>query len=225
MSRKPKPAGRKEPFDKGRSAQGYARRSSRRTPKRLILVVCEGKETEPRYFRSLFSTLRPADACIRVLAGGKAKAEPGRVVERAEEERRRLSWDQRRDRAWCVFDAEQAGARPELVQVVEYARRSRLHVAVSNPAFEYWFLLHYEATDRPFGSAQEVIAALQEHLPDYAKNMDVFSRLDGLTEQALANAQALRERSERGWEDFPCPSTGADLLVREVLGCARGDTR
>jgi hypothetical protein len=224
MSRKPKPSGRKGPFDKGRRADAYARRPGQREPKRTIWIVCEAKETEPNYLTSLYNARRPEGVSVKVLRGGGAKALPAKVVERAIDlidamKKDKSSWDALRDQAWCVFDTEHAGTPAERENLVKHAEDHEVHVAVSNPAFEYWFLLHLEATDRPFGSAQEVIAALQEHLPDYAKSMDVFSRLDGLTEQALANAKALRERSDRGWEDFPCPSTGADLLVREILGC------
>ena len=55
--------------------------------------------------------------------------------------------------------------------------------------------------------------------------MDAFARLDSLTEQALVNAKALRKRSKQDWQNYPCPATGADLLVREILGCPLEDTQ
>lgn len=225
MSRKPKPSGRKWPFDKGRRADAYARSSRNLEPKRLILIVCEARETEPNYFASLYNVRRPASVSVKVLRGGAARALPAKVVERARELKDQFSRDVRPDQAWCIFDTEHAGTHAELKGLAEYAECQGLRVVVSNPAFEYWFLLHFEETDRPFGSAQEVITTLQAHLPQYTKNMDVFSRLDNLTEQALANAKALRERSDESWEDYPCPSTGADLLVREILGCPLEDTQ
>lgn len=217
MSRKPKPSGRKRPFDKGRRAEEYARSSRNLRAKRLILIVCEAKETEPNYFTSFYNVRRPASASIKVLRGGQAKALPARTIERAKQERDQLLWDEHRDQAWCVFDTEQAGTHADLLALVKDARRYQLHVAISNPAFEYWFLLHFEQTDRPFGNAQELTDVLRGHLPQYTKSMDAFARLDELTENALANAKALRKRSGESWENYPCPSTGADLLVREIL--------
>ena len=220
MTRKRKPSGHERPFEKGRSAAEYVRRSPYLRQKRLILAVCESKETEPNYFNSLYRSRDPVEVRVHVLRGGEAKALPAKVVERARKAKVEWSrdyWNSKQDQVWCVFDTERAGTYPELLALARLAKRHGLHLAVSHPAFEYWFLLHFEASVRPFPTAQDVIDALHRHLPQYAKNMDAFARLEDLTQQALTNAQALRDKSDDDWESFPCPSTGVDLLVREIL--------
>ena len=67
---------------------------------------------------------------------------PDALVRRAKEHlqnrpRRREDWDF--DEIWCVFDTD---AHENLPHAIEDARQSRIAVAVSNPCFELWLVLH-----------------------------------------------------------------------------------
>ena len=68
MSRKKKPSGRDPLFERGKNRENYQRRWNLLSPKKTILIVCEGKQTEPNYFNALRSTLRRKN--IRVLSIG-----------------------------------------------------------------------------------------------------------------------------------------------------------
>ena len=60
-------------------------------------------------------------------------------------------------------------------------------VIVNNPCLEYWYLLHFEKTNRFYlGFNNEMKKALQKHLPNYDKgnkyycdNPDIYTRLGG----------------------------------------------
>ena len=43
------------------------------------------------------------------------------------------------DEIWCVFDTDQ---HPNLAQAINEAGQSEIEVAVSNPCFELWLVLH-----------------------------------------------------------------------------------
>lgn len=55
--------------------------------------------------------------------------------------RRRRDVNLRYDHIWCVFDIDEHPFVPEARQ---QARDNRIDVAVSNPCFELWLLLHFQ---------------------------------------------------------------------------------
>ena len=78
--------------------------------------------------------------------------------------------DLKADEVWCVFDVEGPEAGTPLDEAVRRARNGRVELAVSNPAFEYWYLLHFELTDKLFRDAADVIDDLRKHISDYDKS-------------------------------------------------------
>ena len=93
-----------------REARPVERRiSSQRTPRPEIIIVCEGKVTEPEYFKQL-STLW-GNSLVRVRTIGGCGV-PISVVERAIDERRALALRARKTRdsfdevfeVWAAFD-------------------------------------------------------------------------------------------------------------------------
>lgn len=153
-----------------------------------------------------------------IVPGGEDRVLPAKVLKTATDNMQVLGLNLRRgDQAWCVFDTEQEGTHQGLNQIVAQAQRSQVRLAVSNPAFEYWYLLHFEDTNRPFQHASEVITRLCKYIADYDKSMDVFPHLGLFTSQAIRCATRLREQATESWDTFPNPSTGVDLLVRELI--------
>lgn len=216
MSRKKKPSGREPLFERGKNRENYRRRGNLLTPKKTILIVCEGKQTEPNYFNALRSALRRKNIRVLIIPGGENLVTPIYLVQNLDTERQKLDWDPTNDEAWCVFDIEQVGTHQSLEQALAYARKRNFQLALSNPAFEYWLLLHFERTGRAFTDATEVIHSLAHHIPNYSKSMAVYRLVQEQTEQAIYNAESLRSLHEGNWEDFPNPSTGVDLLVKKL---------
>jgi hypothetical protein len=217
MSRKKKPSGRTPLFEKGKSWSNYQRRQNLLTPRKTILIVCEGRLTEPNYFNNLRDTLRKKSIRVLVIPGGERLVTPLYLVQNLEAEIQRLDWDASNDEAWCVFDIEQSGTHTTLQKALDHARKHNYHLALSNPSFEYWILLHYERVGRGFINASEVIRTLNRYIHDYSKSMSVFHLVRDYTNQAIENAEALRLLHDRHWEDFPNPSTGIDVLVKKLI--------
>jgi hypothetical protein len=133
-----------------------------------------------------------------------------------EAKKQRSELDDKRDEVWCVFDTEVKAENPSFDEAVDLARSNGLSLAVSNPSFEYWYILHFECTDRPFHDADDAIKRLKNHLPDYDKSAPVFDELVARIPTAIQNAQRLREGASDPWEEFPNPSTSVDRLVLVV---------
>jgi len=103
-----------------------------RVEKQIILIVCEGVNTEPSYFHQF----RLSSAKIVPVGTG---CDTIRVVERARGEQQKSIYDQ----VWVVFDKDDFPAN-DFNTAISMAEASGFGVAYSNQAFEYWMLLHFE---------------------------------------------------------------------------------
>ena len=95
------------------------------------------------------------------------------------------------------------------------AAATGLSVALSNPCFEYWLLLHFEPTGRAFPDCAAAIHALKKHLPGYQKGAAVSD--DVIARRADA-ARRARDIDQQQWQHEPDrlrrnPSTDVYLLV------------
>ena len=112
------------------------RASSLRTVKQTFLIVCEGEVTEPEYFNSFRLT------SANVKAIGKGMNTISLVKEaiaiRDIEKRRNRNYDQ----CWVVFDKDDF-IDSDFNAAIQMAQANGFHVAYSNQAFEFWFLLHF----------------------------------------------------------------------------------
>lgn len=124
-------------------------RSARRPPRRqraiagerrIVRVLAEGAVTEAGYLTEwVREHTRTIDLMIDRDAAGCA---PLKLVERARQQQR----SQRRkspdfDEIWCVFDVD---SHPDVKSAVTEARDVGIEIAVSNPCFELWLVLHVE---------------------------------------------------------------------------------
>ncbi len=101
-----------------------------RTEKETILIVCEGKNTEPDYFRQF----KLNTATIKVVGEGYNTVS---LVERAEQLKKQGDYDQ----VWCIFDKDDF---KNFNDAIQKAENLGFKTAWSNQAFEYWLLLHFE---------------------------------------------------------------------------------
>lgn len=199
-------------FGRVRSTNDYRRYKGRKSPGKVIVIVCEGEETEPNYFRALRQKFRLSNLNVQVFPG---KGAPINVVNFAIDEKKKLG--EPTDEVWCVLDTESLANNPTLKTAVEKAKKSKINLAISNPCFEYWYYIHFDESSRPFANGQEMKRELKTHIPDYNESMNVFPILDSLTPTAMKNAEKLRKRSDESWDIFPNPSTCVDKLVQEII--------
>lgn len=96
-----------------------------------ILIVCEGKNTEPSYFKQF----KLASAKIVVLGDGYNTVT---LVAQAQ----RLSELDNYSQVWCVFDKDDFPA-ADFNNAITTAQAAGFKVAHSNQSFEYWLILHF----------------------------------------------------------------------------------
>jgi hypothetical protein len=197
------------PLGGRRGATAYDRRGPVREPRPLLLIVCEGASTEPSYFGELKRRARllSIDIEVREGRGGSTLS----IVEYARQLARRDEYDE----IWCVIDTEILATNAAFAPAVAAAERSRIRLAVSNPAFEYWYLLHFEETDRGFASVNQLIGYLKTVcLPDYVKRAGYTPPIFDQTDVAVRRAKRLLRRHATQADPFPHPSTTVYELVK-----------
>ena len=163
-----------------RSDESFRRRSGGRALRPIALIVCEGAETEYRYFRAWKSQAELATVTIDVRGG---KGQDASVVEaaiKARDERKKRfvqakkqgqSADPPFELVWCVFDRDSFPAN-NFNNAVARAEAHGLHVAYSNQAFEYWLLLHFENNDGHPMPRTDYMARLNAHLEPFGLRYD-----------------------------------------------------
>jgi len=181
----------------------------------LVLIVCEGEKTEPRYFEGLRDEWRLRSSDVEIV-GKDCGAAPISVVDYAIRVREERKQQRPYDQVWCVFDCDQ---HESLKRAVNKADDNGLHVALSVPCFEFWFLLHFRYTTRPFANCTEVVGKLRKHLKHYDKGAALPDLLlDGL-EKALKNAEKVRTHNQKTGSRNP--STDVDKLVVKLRSMTR----
>ncbi|MBA6231989.1 MULTISPECIES: RloB family protein [unclassified Colwellia] len=181
---------------KAKASDGLERRKARRASYDKVLIVCEGEKTEPNYFNELINFYKLNTANVEI--DGTCGSSPKSVFERALElyQKEECKGDAF-DKVYCVFDKDSHGTYDEtLIRISAQKPRGVFHSAISVPCFEYWLLLHFQYTTKPYhatGSSSignEVLKDLKAVFPEYAKGSDdIFERLSGQLEFAKSNAQ------------------------------------
>lgn len=192
------------------------RRGPVRDPLPLILVVCEGEVTEPKYIDAFRLELGVNTVRVRVeTPGGDPKALVETAIrlrdEAARRARRERDLNLAYDEVWCVFDVDEHARAAEARQL---AASGDIHLAVSNPCFELWLLLHFADRTAHVTTAQ-VGKLLRGHLPGYDKHVRFAEVRHGYAD-ALRRGQALdRHHAELGAEGGN-PSTGVYRLTERI---------
>jgi len=174
--------------------------------------------TEPEYFRDWRRYLRNALIEIDI---SSEQGDPLRLVEqavRARENARREARRQRDDNllydeVWCVFDVDE---HPRLDAARETARKHGILLAVSDPCFELWGLLHYQ-DQWSYIERSAVCDALRRYLPSYDKRLDCGTMRPAYPE-ARGRAIAIGERRARTEGASTNPSTDVWRLGDELIG-------
>lgn len=197
------------------------RTGAKRRVKRTILVVCEGAETERLYFHQLKGVLELTAVDVTSCRG---KTAPSQIVRRAIEARdRRTQSDLKSpyEETWCVFDAD-ATTNEQLKAAISEARKCKINVALSNPCFEFWYLLHFKYCASHFKDCAAVVRELKKHHRQYAKSEgSICDAVAPRRGHAVSNAiQVLQHHKV---EPVPSqiakynPSTNVHELVRLLL--------
>lgn len=202
----------------GRRSLNNARRAARRAPHKLFSYLSEGTITEPEYFAALLKDRHIDSKTVRHINSEKTDAK-GLVEDASVYRKKNIRAAQKGDEAlvdewWVIADTEGIHGDPgNLAEALTLAKKNSIHLALSNPAFELWLILHYRYTTRTYLKEHEVEEGLKRIWPNYDKRNKHIQDVGivKLVETALANADKLRHFGEEDIQNIS--STDVDKFV------------
>jgi len=167
-----------------RKLRSFQRRSGTRRYRKLFIIASEGKKTEPYYF-NLFNSEDTAVLvkCIRT----DKKSSPEKVLARL---KRYIGENglKKNDEAWLVVDRD-TWKDQQLHQLLTWSQQKQnTQLAVSNPKFEFWLLLHFE-DGTGVSSSRNCTEKLRMYLPHYDKSGTGFHLLEPGINNAVKRAK------------------------------------
>ena len=189
----------------------FQRRLGERPYRKLFVIAVEGVKTEPEYF-AIFKDYS-SEFHVKCLKS-RHKNAPLHVLRRMKDylkqEGLRTS-----DEAWLVVDKDK-WTDEQLAQLHCWEQSEcNYGLAVSNPKFEYWLLLHFE-DGKSITSSSDCMDRLRHHLPGYDKGIDPRKISQDRIHDAIRRAG---QRDSPPCTDWPRKLGGTTVykLVRNIL--------
>ena len=171
----------------GRVKEIDRRFSGKRKRNSVVYLICEGSETEIRYFKQF----RSRGCHIDIIPLSSQYKSANTLVEKARATMgNHPYYPDEGDKIWCVFDRDD-NTNEMLDKARKLAAKEGYEITFSNPSFELWFLLHFQNQTAPLENCDAVIRLLKQkgRLEQYEKNLDVYAQLKPLQTSALEYAR------------------------------------
>lgn len=180
---------------------------------RIIALALEGEQTgeEFRYFSHLREQLPNNRRFIIELLPTSAdthRSSPDAVIHRLDEHASTNALNPEFDELWMVFDID-TWPEPLLSRVARTARQKRYRLALSNPCFELWLLLHFDPLEleqitwpdnsaKRSREAKRLLARCRGDLGPQDSSLSAIRRATARAERLAAD-----ESPESRWPSFP----------------------
>ncbi|CAG0983757.1 MAG: hypothetical protein MPEBLZ_03878 [Candidatus Methanoperedens nitroreducens] len=191
-----------------------SRKVGGRERRKKYVIVCEGTETEPIYFKKY----RTRYDNLEVIIPNARCTDPKNLVDFCRESIEHYPLDLKNgDIIWCVFDWD--NNKQEAI-FTAFRKAKNVKLCLSNPSYELWYLLHFVDRFSKLNN-DELKEKLERHIPNYKKNKDYFELLESKRESAISRAKRLNEMHEKKGTDLKSvdsnPSTQVFKIVEELL--------
>ena len=147
----------------------------------LIIIAAEGSNTEKHYFEALSKDIkyRNPKVHVEILVREETASSPQHVLEAMNQFKRTYSLSDD-DLLWLVIDVDRW--KPQMLsEVAAQCVQKKFYLAVSNPSFEVWLLMHRRSLD---SFTEEEIKQLSENKKDGSRTrlekalLDLCGRYD-----------------------------------------------
>lgn len=194
-----------------RRGKDLKRQRARLDVRPRFLIVCEGRVTEPEYINLI--RIKEKINLVRIIIDNQGGT-PKTLVDRAvAEKRRNRSEFGKQDEIWCVFDIDE---HPLIAEARQKADANGIKIAISNPSFEFWLLLHFVYHSAAI-SRQEARRQCEARMNGYEKHIP-GEALFPLLGTALENAQRLAKWHDTRGTVGENPSTDVYKLIERLRG-------
>ncbi|MCF0186350.1 MAG: RloB domain-containing protein [Bacteroidaceae bacterium] len=203
---------------------------------RLIVIASEGKDTERIYFKALAKEYENSRVHVHILERSEEEqnnSSPEHVLKQLNEFKNQYGLEDD-DELWLVVDRDQWKEAMLSRVASECAHDVYMHVALSNPCFELWLLLHlvdaallsveeqqqWEANRRSSKSADPFMKVrLRQEMGSYHESSYDAEMLIANVEDAIARARLLDTTPEDRWPQTL--GTRVYLLAESIMNRAK----
>lgn len=153
--------------------------------KKIIVFSFEGKnnKTESLYF----SHFKPSDDNYILKTFSSGVTDPINMVKSTKNKRKKYDYNASEDITYIFIDGDDDSRKIELIKNIKKTLGKDVHIIVSNPTFETWFLNHFEKTTKSMSNS-ELLKELNKYINNYQKSNDYFDILDSKTDIAVKNS-------------------------------------
>ncbi len=196
------------------------RKQQLREQHKRMLIVCEG-EAEAKYFKAICAHYGWYKPHVVILCAG---TDPSKLLELA---LAKYGNDNDFDVIFCVFDKDTHKHYKDTIDKIGELRVDSkapidIHAITSVPCFEYWLLLHFVDTMKPYyhkpkkSLSDQLIAALKAEGCRYRKGAaDTFEITKAHLNLAIERSKRIYKQQQK--DGFDNPSTRIHELVEYLL--------
>lgn len=190
--------------------RNFSRSVDTREYRKVFTIFPEGEKTENCYF----TLLRAMSETINIIIKkGDKKNEPNQVLSRAKKYIRENGLS-KNEHVWLVVDVDDR-PKSSFKECFEWEQADvKHHLAISNPKFEYWLLMHFESGDG-VKSANDCMVRLIKHIPNYTKSNIGANEI---TRENCVSAVSNGKRKHGSEEVLQGNCSTVYKLVKEILG-------
>lgn len=180
----------------------------------LVVIASEDRYAVKQYFEFFQSTRIQ----FRVLETEHGDSAPQHVIERLQQYMRDYDFGEG-DQFWLVCDTDhwvEPGHIKNLVEVVKVCRQQGIGVALSNPCFDLWLLLHFDEFPHAESmTCDEVGQRLRDKVGRYNKTK-VYNL--PITQQSVSDAIRRSQSNQPGGGEIPTgPQTAVHLIIEDLI--------
>ena len=196
------------------------RKDVRREEGGRVIIVCEGSKTEKYYFEAIRRSLRRTSIQIAVYHphGTNAGLIVDFAIRKRQEQRKETTWNDKLDSVWAVYDGvEHFRHNPtDWHKALDLAKSNNIRLAITNPSFELWYLLHFQNQTKWLERDAAYIQLKEKYIKAYEKGDVLYpeplkERTDIAIDRAHKLAKTARENGQLIHECL-CAEGVADLV-------------
>jgi len=178
----------------------------------LIVIASEDTHAVERYF----DRFRPRRVQFRYLPAEEGRSSPKAIVDRLDAYRAEFEIGEE-DELWYCGDIDhwaEGNHLANLNQVLSHCHAQNYFVALSNPCFELWLLLHFDEIPSEPLNCKATVERLRAAAGGYTKSKGCVAKF---TEQQISRAI---DRAHKGDKNLALPDNPATQMHRIVKSMA-----
>jgi len=188
-----------------------------------LLIICEDEKSSKLYFESFKKDekLKRELASVNIEVVHPKYHSPVGLVKEAKLKKQKAKRDRNPyDEIWIVLDKDYHA---NIDKAFNMAYDNNFKIALSVICFEYWILLHFKKTSKPFNKCDDIISCIRKHhFAEYLKSENIYADLKDKVNYAIENGEWIVKQNkddiDRGCKLYELSAyTDVHILVKRLI--------